>query len=388
MGMITPGLGGVATILGVTRKVLSNVGPAASPIKPIIEQIIGPLEKLYGVPSYTFNTDVGEGLGTVAAAKSKMGGGFNLIEMFKKILNIDSSEDGDGTGSPNNQNPAGSDAGQYKELLDMIAGVESTSMGGYDAFNRGGSAGGTVAHGSGNSTKDAIGGVVKPLTQRTVQEVMSLQASGELHATGRYQIIQSTLKGLMNGNYGDTGVKPSDLYDAVTQDKLGIALIKYRLKTGATVQNFRNEWIGLQKVEDSKLQTAINNANAAFQANPNATATAVTPIAPPAITPPQPAAQPNVPSGQPTATSRNGQTQASLVSPVFSFAPQQINQPVISSPITRNEGSAAIAIINNLNSGQGAAVAPQSSFSDVASVPMEESKSSYSDIMKLRLAVT
>lgn len=170
-------------------------------------------------------------------------------------------------------------------MLDLIAGVESTSSGGYEAFNRGGSAGGTVAHGSGNSSEVALGGSTKPLTQRTVAEVMRLQAAGELHATGRYQIIASTLKGLMNGNYGDTGVKPTDLYDPVTQDKLGIALIKYRLKTGATAANFRNEWIGLQKVPDDKLTAAINNANAAYQANPNATATpsatTTTPLPPP-----------------------------------------------------------------------------------------------------------
>jgi len=153
-----------------------------------------------------------------------------------------------------------SNAGDYKQLLDLIAGVESTSYGGYNAFNRGGSAGGTIAHGSGNATKDTIGGVVKPLTQRTVKEIMDLQNKGELHATGRYQIIRSTLKGLMNGNYGNTGVKLDDLYDSKTQDKLGISLIKYRLRTGATPQNFRREWIGLKNVSDSKLQAAIDKA--------------------------------------------------------------------------------------------------------------------------------
>jgi len=181
------------------------------------------------------------------------------------------AEDGSVATTPSS---VGSDAGGYKNLLDMIAGVESTSMGGYEAFNTGGSAGGHRAHGSGNSTKTAIGGSVKPLSQRTVAEVMRLQRQGHLHATGRYQIIQMTLAGLMRGAYGATGVKPTDYYNAVTQDKLGIALIKGRLKTGATIQNFRNEWIGLKNIDDDKLQSAINGANQVFKANPNSTAVA------------------------------------------------------------------------------------------------------------------
>jgi hypothetical protein len=170
-----------------------------------------------------------------------------------------------------------SNSGSYKELLDMIAGVESTSYGGYEAFNRGGSNNGYTAHGSGNATKVAIGGKVKPLTQRTVQEVMNLQSRGELHATGRYQIIQSTLSGLIKGSYGFTGVKPSDLYDATTQDKLGIALIKYRLRTGADVPNFISEWRGLKFVNREKLQSAIDRANSAYKKNPNSTAVSVAP---------------------------------------------------------------------------------------------------------------
>jgi hypothetical protein len=170
-----------------------------------------------------------------------------------------------------------SNSGSYKELLDMIAGVESTSYGGYEAFNRGGSNNGYTAHGSGNASKVAIGGKVKPLTQRTVKEVMDLQARGELHATGRYQIIQSTLAGLIGGSYGPTGVKPSDLYDATTQDKLGIALIKYRLRTGANVSNFISEWRGLKFSNSKKLQGAIDRANAAYKKNPNSTAVSVVP---------------------------------------------------------------------------------------------------------------
>jgi muramidase (phage lysozyme) len=39
-------------------------------------------------------------------------------------------------------------------------------------------------------------------------------------AAGRYQIIASTLRGLMSGSYGSTGVEATDRFDAATQDKL------------------------------------------------------------------------------------------------------------------------------------------------------------------------
>ena len=125
-----------------------------------------------------------------------------------------------------------------KQALNILSKYESASSGGYNAFNTGGSAGGHVAHGSGDASKVPIGGTVKSLTKRTVQEIMDLQAQGKLHATGRYQIIQSTLSGLMKGSYGSTSVKPTDLYDAQTQDELGIALIKGRLKTILSARNY------------------------------------------------------------------------------------------------------------------------------------------------------
>ena len=69
----------------------------------------------------------------------------------------------------------------------------------------------------------------KPLSEYTVGEIIGFQsrprdASGQLWATGRYQIIPSTLKGLL----GSAGVKTSDKYDKKTQDKLGLQLLKER----------------------------------------------------------------------------------------------------------------------------------------------------------------
>jgi len=298
----------ISTILGVTDKVIQNAGPAAGAVKPFVQQIIGPLAKVYGKPEFNITTKVGKNLNNIQEPNQEEGGILGLIKKIGSFLRGEDEDDGGSEGQSGTRGSAASDAGAYKDMLDLIAGVESTSSGGYEAFNRGGSAGGTVAHGSGNSAEVAIGGVIKPLTQRTVAEVMSLQASGDLHATGRYQIIASTLKGLMNGNYGDTGVQPTDLYDAVTQDKLGIALIKYRLKTGANATNFRNEWIGLQKVPDDKLIAAINGANAAYQANPNATAVASASTATPGAPSGSPgSAAPVVPGTQ---TNRRGSTAA------------------------------------------------------------------------------
>jgi len=48
--------------------------------------------------------------------------------------------------------------------------------------------------------------------------------NGQLWATGRYQIIPSTLKGII----GPAGVSVSDKYNKETQDKLGLQLLKNR----------------------------------------------------------------------------------------------------------------------------------------------------------------
>jgi len=162
-----------------------------------------------------------------------------------------------GGGAPDNGGYDGSGDGSvfdgdYKEILDLIASVE----GGYDSLNVGGAGGGTIAYGSSTATKK----FGKPFSQMTVGEVMELQKQGKIHATGRYQIIKTTLEGLMSGKYGNTGVRKTDFYNAETQDRLGIALVNYRLKTGANVRNFRQEWIGLRKIDDQTLQNAIDRA--------------------------------------------------------------------------------------------------------------------------------
>jgi hypothetical protein len=159
----------------------------------------------------------------------------------------------------------------YQGLLDLIASKESsndTVNGGYDSLNTGGSAGGHVAHGSGTG----LGKFGRSLTEMTVGEVMDMQARGVLHATGRYQIIGSTLRGLVARGKASR----SDLYDQATQDKLAIALIHGRagkffsgeVGAGEVIGGMGNEWIGLQYVKPQQLVTALETAKANLQ-NPN-----------------------------------------------------------------------------------------------------------------------
>lgn len=119
--------------------------------------------------------------------------------------------------------------------------------GNYGAFNMGGKDDGHTPIGS---------GIDNSLTSMTVQEVMN---TGR-HAQGGYQIIPSTLSGLMKGQYGNTGVKLTDKFDKTTQDKFFGALARNRVVPGnpqATMKGLRSEWVGLQNVDDSILLPAV-----------------------------------------------------------------------------------------------------------------------------------
>jgi hypothetical protein len=154
------------------------------------------------------------------------------------------------------QPPAGAvPTGAAGPLSQLIGGVESYG-GNYGAFNRGGSNQGRTAHGS---------GIDPNLTNMTIAEIQRRQlapgvpANQQLHATGKYQIIGGTLRGLMSGSYGETGVKPTDKYSPENQEKLFAALARNRIVPGneaATMRGLRQEWVGLQNVSDAKLRPA------------------------------------------------------------------------------------------------------------------------------------
>jgi murein DD-endopeptidase MepM/ murein hydrolase activator NlpD len=93
-------------------------------------------------------------------------------------------------------------AGSASELFEIIAGGE----GGYNSVNRG------VA---GDSPGGAIKYFGKNLTDMTVGELMNLQSAGRMFAAGKYQIIPDTMKGFIR----QMRIKPTDRYDAATQEK-------------------------------------------------------------------------------------------------------------------------------------------------------------------------
>jgi hypothetical protein len=136
--------------------------------------------------------------------------------------------------------------------LTKLIGSHESYGGNYGAFNRGGSNQGHTAHGS---------GIDPGLTGMTIGEIQRRQLapgvprSQHLHAVGKYQIIGSTLKGLV-----DRGLaSPSERFTPAVQDRLFIALARGRIVRGnveATMRGLQQEWIGLQYADKAKLRQA------------------------------------------------------------------------------------------------------------------------------------
>lgn len=148
-----------------------------------------------------------------------------------------------------------SQIGAASGLENLIA-VKESFGGNYGAFNRGGKDEGHT------SIKP---GIDNSLPSKSIREIMSQQAlpAGHdqvLHAVGKYQIIAKTLKGLMDGNYGETGVSIDDQFSPDVQDRLFLALAKNRVVAGdvqATMKGLRQEWVGLTSVADQDLLPAV-----------------------------------------------------------------------------------------------------------------------------------
>lgn len=126
----------------------------------------------------------------------------------------------------------------FKPLLDLIAQVESS--GNYNAHY-------------GNSRNDSV-----KFTDMSVAEVMKWQqdyvAQGNpSSAVGRYQIINTTLDGLVN----ELRIEPTQKFDPPTQDKMAIVLLERRgaeqyvnneLSKEEFAANLAKEWAALPKV--------------------------------------------------------------------------------------------------------------------------------------------
>jgi hypothetical protein len=117
------------------------------------------------------------------------------------------------TGASTAPSPAGPLSGA--NLLDMIGAKEGGKMG-YDAANKGK---------AGDMPQGYPG-----LSKLTVGQVMEMQARKEIFAAGKYQIIPSTLEGLVASKV----VKREDPFSPVVQDKLAMELINRRLKTAGS----------------------------------------------------------------------------------------------------------------------------------------------------------
>jgi len=91
--------------------------------------------------------------------------------------------------------------------------------------------GGTLKGYLADVNKTRYGGLTKPLSQYTIGEVIQFQSHdesgvGRLHATGRFQIIKTTLI----GNLKEAGLTNSDLYNPENQDKLAMSILHPSVK--------------------------------------------------------------------------------------------------------------------------------------------------------------
>lgn len=109
---------------------------------------------------------------------------------------------------------------------------------------------------SGGDYNKLVGGKTADLTNMTIAQVMEFQkgmhkGNGfESSAVGKYQVISGTLRSVLK----EAGVSEADKFDAATQDKIAVALLKRRglnsyLQGGMTKEQFMDniakEWAGL-----------------------------------------------------------------------------------------------------------------------------------------------
>ena len=144
--------------------------------------------------------------------------------------------------------------GDVQFFLDSVAAYESTSMGGYDAYNLGGSQGGHKAHGSGNSAKDGRFG--KPISQLTIGEIKRLHAAGQLHAAGRYQFVAGTFREVAPL----TGLPDSTVFGPKVQDLFAITRLIQRASWGNLQTGLGKEWIGVQNMPEAEFNQVLGAA--------------------------------------------------------------------------------------------------------------------------------
>lgn len=129
-------------------------------------------------------------------------------------------------------------------MLDLIGYAEGTDKGrGYNE---------TLAYGK-------FSGGNRNLVTMTLDEVDAMQSEMLRHpengfnssASGRYQIVQKTLRGLRKS----LGLSGSELYDPAMQDRLATELLRQR---GNDPAGLKNEWEGLRGVDNDTIRKAYD----------------------------------------------------------------------------------------------------------------------------------
>lgn len=98
------------------------------------------------------------------------------------------------------------------------------------------------------------------LVNMTLNEILEVQKRMLAHpentanssALGRYQIVGTTLRGLID----ELGLSGNELFSEEMQDRLAMQLVRRRLPQG--VEGLRKEWVGLQNVPPALITQALN----------------------------------------------------------------------------------------------------------------------------------
>jgi len=186
------------------------------------------------------NFDFTDSEGKLKSALSEMDGAFKGMQTdvggMKNALTANMNEETSGGATGGGGGAFSTEITDDEEAaLSVLAKYESGAAG-YDAVNQGGSNDGRTVLGYSGDIKGMSQHGGRSLTDMTIGEIKQLQyddksmsmdqwnASGKLHAVGRYQFIGNTLPGVASrAGFGD-----DDKFTKTVQDKMAIQLIKER----------------------------------------------------------------------------------------------------------------------------------------------------------------
>jgi hypothetical protein len=141
-------------------------------------------------------------------------------------------------------------------LTAMIIQRESAAHGVWDAYNQGGSSGGHVAHGAGNSAISSPWN--KPVQQMTIGEIKYYQSLPRnhpkvLHAAGAFQFVGTTFLETAQR----LGATDDQVFDPATQLAFYHDRRKWRMEVDPGVQGLRREWVGLTHESTADVEAAM-----------------------------------------------------------------------------------------------------------------------------------